>query len=163
DGSAPMPVAFNVQARGSGPDGINIDTVVRNWTHHPDDSAGQTAASQSPAPGSPQTAPQSPAPGSPQTAPAASQSEPVDVRAPLDQLRDKYQQQEQYAQKNAREVDLNWEDAQRETRTNIRWSPQGGPRTGSDGFIESWQGTSRFQVLTTDEHTSVTVNVLTNE
>jgi hypothetical protein len=34
DGSSPYPSAFHMQARGSGPDGLNIDTVVRNWTHH---------------------------------------------------------------------------------------------------------------------------------
>jgi uncharacterized protein DUF4157/DNA/RNA non-specific endonuclease len=38
DGSAPYPSAFHMQAEGSLPDGspgISIDTVVRNWTHHP--------------------------------------------------------------------------------------------------------------------------------
>ena len=35
DGSAPYPSAFHMQAKGSGPGGISIDTVVRNWTHHP--------------------------------------------------------------------------------------------------------------------------------
>ena len=37
DGNAPMPVAFSVQAQGSGDDGLNIDSVVRNWTHHPEE------------------------------------------------------------------------------------------------------------------------------
>jgi hypothetical protein len=38
DGSAPYPSAFHMQASGTGPDGspgIRIDTIVRNWTHHP--------------------------------------------------------------------------------------------------------------------------------
>jgi hypothetical protein len=35
DGNAPYPSAFQMQASGSGPNGIQIDTVIRNWTHHP--------------------------------------------------------------------------------------------------------------------------------
>src|SRR5262249_40834686 len=35
DGSAPYPSAFHMQAASSDPNGIRIDTVVRNWTHHP--------------------------------------------------------------------------------------------------------------------------------
>jgi len=34
EGNAPYPSAFHMQASGSGPDGIRIDTVIRNWTHH---------------------------------------------------------------------------------------------------------------------------------
>jgi hypothetical protein len=34
-GSAPMPVAYIMQAQGTGPNAISINTVVRNWTHHP--------------------------------------------------------------------------------------------------------------------------------
>lgn len=33
-GSAPNPEVVIIQAIGSGPNGINIDTVIRNWTHH---------------------------------------------------------------------------------------------------------------------------------
>jgi hypothetical protein len=39
DGDAPYPSAFHMQASGTEPDGspgIRIDTIVRNWTHHPD-------------------------------------------------------------------------------------------------------------------------------
>lgn len=35
-GRAPYPSAFHIQASGSGPNGIWIDTVIRNWTHHPE-------------------------------------------------------------------------------------------------------------------------------
>ena len=38
DGNAPYPSAFHLQASGTKPDGtegIRFDTVIRNWTHHP--------------------------------------------------------------------------------------------------------------------------------
>ncbi len=34
-GNASHPEVVVIQARGSGPNGIFIDTVIRNWTHHP--------------------------------------------------------------------------------------------------------------------------------